>query len=104
VTYFRTREDWIMHLAIELSETSASELSAKRTAGTPCDLICASSDETTEALAMLKRAGIRTPDEAPPAWHFASNPASRATKAPSNQFNLASVGASAWKPDPSYRP
>jgi hypothetical protein len=73
--YYRSHADWIAHLAVIMSQSSEHQIKHRMTADN--DLARASQDDVDQAYALLKRAGIRTTDESPPAWHFAHQPFSR---------------------------
>jgi hypothetical protein len=79
--FYRDRQDYLMHLAVELAELSAFDIVNSRNSDQPRDIAKASEADASEAREILKRAGIRTPDESAPAWHFDRVPGTRATKA-----------------------
>ena len=68
--YYRTHGDFIAYLAVRLSELTAFQIKQLRD-NAEGDLGRAKQEEIEQATTMLHRAGIRTPEETPPAWHFA---------------------------------
>lgn len=107
--YFRDHKDYIMHLAVQLAELSGFQISARMSSNEKCDLNIAKPEDQTEARELLKRIGVRTPDESAPAWHFVNAGGNRATDAPVSAVEAQPAAdvpmqQSRWGPDPSYRP
>ncbi len=74
--YFRSRKDWIAHLAVIMSDLHAHQIKAAHDTGEG-DLHRASNEEIAEAKALLVRAGVRAHDDTPPPWWFADGPIAR---------------------------
>lgn len=72
--YYRDHRDYILHLAVQLAQTTPAEMAVMKVSGRTCDLIKANQADYDEAAAVLLslKGEMRTGDESPPAWWYES--------------------------------